>query len=81
MPNTPCWADMAAAEYANDPIEDYIDAICETADELDGWSVESIRTKLKPHELEALDGIINTVAERLLEERVRDSFVEPDWGR
>lgn len=83
MPNTPCWADMAAAEYADDTIEDYIEAVSEISDELDGWAVECVRKKLKPHEAEILDGIIFDVAVRLLEERARDNQpdepIDADW--
>ncbi|MEA3639946.1 MAG: hypothetical protein VBE63_08380 [Lamprobacter sp.] len=81
MPNMPCYNDLAARNYAHSEAlwEARLDTIGEKADELDAWSLESIRTKLKPHETETLDEIINTVAERMLDELARDNFIEPDW--
>ena len=76
----PCYADRAARDYAyNESLwESHLDAVAELADDIDTWPLDQVRTKLKPHEAEALDEIISAVAERLLTTRAQESFNEPD---
>lgn len=80
MTNFPCWADIAARDYAADPTEARMEAIAERAEQLESWSVECVRNQLKPHECEALDELLNSIAERELDAEARDNFVEPDWN-
>ena len=69
MPNMPCYASIAAADYAeteaaheeyNNALAPFEDEICET------WTVGDLHTVLKPHEQEVIDAIVAQVAEKLL---------------
>ena len=71
MPSNPCWADRAAAEYANDPIEERLEAIYEQADQMTSWTVQDVYQWLQPHQKEDFDHLLELAAECYLE-RKRD---------
>lgn len=78
MSNMPCFADIAARDYAHEEAlyQRWEDEVWHKAAELESWPVQDIYQQLKPHEKETIDGIVATVAERLLrqhaEERAED---------
>lgn len=68
MPNMPCYNDIAARNHAAEESawDDFYAALEPHQEEAETWTVNHLRDRLKPHECEALDEIISSVAERML---------------
>lgn len=71
MPNMPCFADLAARDYAHEMgrLDQLDQAACEIQDSFDDMTVTEVRKLLKQHEKDQLDELLFEFAYRMVGNR------------